>query len=57
MADRILATVKVLQTPSDKVQMCDGVEGEKSKREVVFTDRPATWGAGVHEALPAQVQT
>ena len=44
MADRILATVKVLKTPSDKVQMCDGVEGEKSERELCsVTDGPATW--------------
>ena len=44
VADRILATVKVLKTPSDKVQMCDGVEGEKSERELCsVTDGPATW--------------
>lgn len=38
-----MATVKVLKTPSDKVQTWDGVEGEKSKREVAFTDGPAPW--------------
>lgn len=54
MTDQILVTDKVLKTPNNKVQTYDGVEGEKSKRELcsVYTDGPATW-----ELVSAQMQT
>lgn len=45
MAHQILATGKVLKVPTDKVQMRDGLEGEKSRREgrSVSPDGPAAW--------------
>lgn len=45
VAHQILATGKVLKLPTDKVQMRDGLEGEKSRREgrSVSPDGPAAW--------------
>lgn len=52
-ADQSLAIGEGFKTPSNKVQISDGEEGEKSRRELcsVYTEGPATW-----ELVPMRFQ-